>query len=96
VALAGAAEGALAFEGERMGYFTAAILETIDQLRGQDVSYAALMDTVARELRIQRPTIGVFGDASPSVAAAAAFVPSAASPKPHYLGRDDFGHSSFL
>jgi caspase domain-containing protein len=78
VALSAAAEGSLAFEGDELGLFTAALLETVDFFAGEAVTYGQLMEVVADILPIQGPTLGVFGGATQDAARRTAFAADSA------------------
>jgi hypothetical protein len=91
VALAAAAEGSLAFEGERMGFFTAALVAAVESAGDEPLSYPGLMDGVLRHLPGQRPSIGVFGAATGADAQSPAFVRSSDRPTPSDSPTKGFG-----
>jgi hypothetical protein len=66
VGLAAAAEGELAYEGDKLGLFTAALLTALSRHDGDDPTYAELMQEVAALLELQRPTYRGLGQASPT------------------------------
>ncbi|MEM7244546.1 MAG: caspase family protein [Acidobacteriota bacterium] len=61
VSMAAAAEGSLAFEGDQLGYFTAALLMILHRIGDDEVEYGELMDEIASLLTIQQPTLAVIG-----------------------------------
>jgi hypothetical protein len=80
VAVAGAAEGSLAFEGTDHGLLTAALLEVDDWLGDRTVSYETWLEILAGLLPFQRPALGVFGGATRTDALRPALASSAADP----------------
>ncbi len=91
VSLASAAEGSLAFEGEKHGLFTAALLETLDRSDGADLTYRALMKSVTALLPCQTPAFGVFGAADASAEDAPAFGLATAEPAARDARQPTFG-----
>ena len=82
VALAAAEEGELAYEGQKHGLFTATLVEIVDQLDIDDLTYQDLMTIAADTMVAQSPTLGTLGEERENAADARVFSGSQPDPKP--------------
>ena len=80
ISLAACSEEALAFEGDRNGLFTAALIKAIAAGGGDVPAIGALIDTAAGALQFQSPTLGIIGGAPDDAADARPFRPDIAQP----------------